>query len=273
MILIQGWRYYIVVAVVVKIIFLNGCVVTPTPIDNEGINQRVSTDLEQMFKDQEPVSQIVSLYEAMARALKYNLAHRLKMLEHVVKNRELDVSRYDLLPSLAASAGYKHRDNVNASSSFSVSRGEQSLETSTSQDRELWNTQARIVWNVLDFGVSYLRQQQHANKVLIAEEQRRKVVQNIVQEVRKAYWRVVAAEQIEAQLDRVLHDIKYALSTAKKMQRNALQKPLLTLKYRRDLLKTLRNLVKKKAQLALAKADLARLMNVPPGTNVIKLRD
>ncbi|MCX4029336.1 TolC family protein [Endozoicomonas sp. SM1973] len=266
MIKAQGRVGYIKVSIGVLALCVTGCVVTPKPIDKETINQRVTSDLEQMFKDQEPVRGEISLYEAMARALKYNLAHRLKMLDQVVKNRELDVSRYDLLPQLAASAGYKHRDNVNASSSFSVSRDTESLETSTSQDQELWNAQARIVWNVLDFGVSYLRQKQQANKVLIAEEQRRKVVQNIVQEVRHAYWRVVAAEQVEAKLKRVMREIEYALNTAKRMQHGALQKPLLTLKYRRDLLKTLRNLMKKKEQLSLAKADLSRLMNVPLGS-------
>ncbi|MBU2710123.1 TolC family protein [Zooshikella harenae] len=258
--IIHGWMLFL------GLLTLGGCVVTPEPINPEKTAQRVMNDIDQMFKEQIPVSGEVSLYEAMARAVKYNIDHRLKMLSQVVKNRELDLSKYDLLPRLAASAGYKHRDNENASNSFSVSRGVESLETSTSQDKELWTAQAQVVWNVLDFGVSYLRQQQHADKVLIAEEQRRKVVQNIVQEVRQAYWRVVAAQEIEQNLHSAIRDIENALNTARRMKTDGLQRPIQTLEYRRDLLKTYRGLLKKSDELALAKADLARLMNLSPGT-------
>ena len=46
-------------------------------------------------------------------------------------------------------------------------------------------------WNLLDFGVSYYRARQQADQVLIAEERKRKVVQNILADTRNAYWRAL----------------------------------------------------------------------------------
>ena len=252
-------------AVLILGLLLVGCTVTPTPVLDDELNQRASLDLETMFAAQAPISQPIDLYEAIARALKYNLEYRVQVMAEGVSQRQLDTSRYDLLPQLAANAGYSHRDNVNASNSFSISRNVESLETSTSQEQELFNAQAQVVWNVLDFGVSYLRQQQTADQTLIATERRRKVVQNIIQDVRAAYWRVVAADRVVSQLSQMVAQIDQALQTAKQLQTEGIRSPLATLKFRRDLLKTYRVMVKRQDDLRLARLELARLMNLAPG--------
>ena len=61
---------------------------------------------------------------------------------------------------------------------------EESLRPSTSQERERTLANLNFSWNALDFGVSYYRAQQKADQVLMAEERRRKVVQNVLQDVR-----------------------------------------------------------------------------------------
>ena len=61
-----------------------GCAVTPEPITQEERVQRAAEDMEAMFADQEPLEGPVSLAEAMARAVKYNLDHRVALMEHAV---------------------------------------------------------------------------------------------------------------------------------------------------------------------------------------------
>lgn len=85
--------------------------------------------------DQEPVTAPITLHDAMARALKYNLEARLKVMEKLTAQRQLDLSTFDMLPKMAAEAGYVTRSNVSASSSESVLSGTTSLRPSTSQDR------------------------------------------------------------------------------------------------------------------------------------------
>ena len=97
--------------------------------------------------------------------------------------RQLDLSTFDMLPKMAAEAGYVTRSNVSASSSESVLSGTTSLEPSTSQDRNRRVADLTMVWNVLDFGVSYVTAKQQSDQRWIAEERRRKVIHTIVQEV------------------------------------------------------------------------------------------
>ena len=57
-------------------LFVSGCAVTTKPLDRTQSEQRSYTDLGVMFRDQEPVTAPITLHDAMARALKYNLEAR-----------------------------------------------------------------------------------------------------------------------------------------------------------------------------------------------------
>lgn len=175
---------------------ISGCAVTSQPIERSVSEQRAQSDLQAMFADQEPLNGPLTLHEAMARAVKYNLEARLKVMEHALAERQLDLATFDMLPRMALSAGYAGRNNVSASSSRSIETGSQSLEPSTSQDRDRGVADLTMVWNVLDFGVSYMSAKQQADQRLIVEERRRKVIHTITQDVRSAYWRAVAAERL-----------------------------------------------------------------------------
>lgn len=123
----------------------------------------------------------------MARAVKYNLEARLKVMEEAPSQRQVDLARFDMLPRMALAAGYAGRNNVGASSSQSIRTGTQSLEPLTSQDRDRDVAYLTMVWKVLDFGVSYVSVKQQADQRLILEERRRKVIHTITQDVRSAY--------------------------------------------------------------------------------------
>lgn len=71
---------------------------------------------------------------------------------------------------MAAEAGYVTRSNVSASSSRSIQSGQESLEPSTSQDRNRRCADLTMVWNVLDFGVSYVTAKQQSDQRWIAED-------------------------------------------------------------------------------------------------------
>jgi outer membrane protein TolC len=84
------------------------------------------------------------------RALKYNMDYRVKLMEEAMGQRQLDVANLDMLPKLAASAGYTARDKDNASSSQNVATGEQSLAPSISTEKQDRMADLSLSWNVLD---------------------------------------------------------------------------------------------------------------------------
>jgi outer membrane protein TolC len=240
------------------------CAVRPEPLGLAAIQARVDADLASMFQGQEPLAGPLGLHEAMARAIRYNLEGRLKTMETALSQRQLDLDRFDMLPRIAAEAGYEGRSNVNASSSESIETGTQSLEPSTSQEEDRFVGDLTVVWNVLDFGVSYVAAKQQANRLLIAEERHRKVVHNILQDVRAAYWRAVAAERLLGRIDQLMARVERARGDNATLERLRLGDPIRALSYGRALLEATRQLEAQRRELLLAKTELATLANLPP---------
>ncbi|WP_212628987.1 TolC family protein [Pseudomonas sp. KB-10] len=247
---------------------VTGCAVTSQPIDRSVSEQRAQQDLAIMFKDQEPLSGPLTLHEAMARAVKYNLEARLKVMEEAMAQRQVDLATFDMLPRMALSAGYAGRSNISASSSESIRTGTQSLEPSTSQDRDRGVADLTMVWNVLDFGVSYVSAKQQGDQRLIVQERRRKVVHTIIQDVRSAYWRAVAADRLLTQIDSLMTRVGQARENSQRLSEQRIGDPVQALGYQRALIEATRQLEEQRRALSLAKTELATLINLPLGTQV-----
>lgn len=259
-------RYLFIMFILIIGLFITGCAVKLRPLTVNEIETRAQKDLEIMFSDQELVSGPITLYEAMARAIKYNLDYRLKLMEEALANRQLDVAKYDLLPELTSAAGYRHRNNFRGASSQSLLTGQQSLEASTSEQRDIVTVDyLQMTWNVLDFGVSYYRAKQQADRALISEEQRRKVIQNIIQDVRYAFWRAVGSERLKKEMIQLLERTESALEASRKIAGQRLKAPRESLIYQRALLENIRLLWELIERLDRAKKELAALMNLNPG--------
>jgi outer membrane protein TolC len=68
-------------------------------------------DLGRLRHDVPALVGVLSLEEAQARALKFNLERRVRQLEEAMALRQYDASRFDVLPTLMAQAGYSARDS------------------------------------------------------------------------------------------------------------------------------------------------------------------
>jgi len=244
---------------------LAGCAVQPRALTADERQATVQADRSAMATQQEPVQGAITLEEAMARAIKYNLDYRLKLMEEAVAQRQLDLSRTDLLPKLALSAGYSGRDNELASSSRDVITRAQSLVPSTSTDRERVTADLNLSWNVLDFGVSYYGARQQADRVLVAQERRRKVVHLLMQQTRLAYWQAAGAQLLEGKVEPVLASARKALEDSRTVEVEKLRSPLEALNYQRQLIDIVRQLEAVRDDLAQAKPRLASIMNLEPG--------
>nr|WP_298147037.1 TolC family protein [uncultured Pseudomonas sp.] len=259
-------KHYRVLTVGMLAAAIGGCAVTSQPIERAVSEQRAQADLTSMFSGQEPLSGPLTLHQAMARAVKYNLEARLKVMEEALAERQVDLSRLDMLPRMALDAGYAGRNNVSASSSRSIRTGTQSLEPSTSQDRDREVGDLTMVWNVLDFGVSYVNAKQQGDQRLIVQERRRKVLHTIIQDVRSAYWRAMAADRLLTQIDQQMVRVDQARQNSARMSEQRIGDPVQSLGYQRALIEATRQLEQQRRALSLAKTELAALINLPMGT-------
>jgi outer membrane protein TolC len=258
-------RTPLAVSLAAVFLMLAGCATPIQPIEMAERSNGLSAERSALTEGQAPITEAVSMDEAMARALKYNLDYRLKQMEDVLAQRQLDLSRADLLPRLSLAAGYSDRNNDNASFSRNIATGLQSLAPSTSQDRSHSNVDLALTWNVLDFGVSYYQSQQQADRVLVAQERKRKTVHLVMQQVRQAYWQAMSAQQLQSKIGTVLEEARKALLDSKKIEQEKLAAPLDILSYQRQLLDIIRQLEAINDELAQAKPRLAALMNLEPG--------
>lgn len=213
---------------------------------------------------QEAVMQSISLYEAMARALKYNLEHRVSMMELDLARRDYDLSSYDMLPKVVASGGYYGRNNDSGASSLSLLSGRESLEPSTSQEREYLGGDLTASWNVLDFGLSKIRASQLADEVEIAEERRRKAVIEMMEDVHRAYWRAVSAERLGKRLEQLESDVRSAFDSSRTLYQSRRTAPMTALAYQRELNDIQQQAQRMRRELGLARMELASLMGLKP---------
>jgi outer membrane protein TolC len=254
-----------VLATALATIAVAGCVVRPVALSVAERKAALVGDQQATFGNQQSVQGPISLEEAMARALKYNLDSRVKLMEAALAQRQLDLSNFDLLPKLVAAAGYARRDNVLGSSSRSVLTGQQSLEPSTSSDRDVRAADLSLSWNILDFGVSYYGAKQQADRLLGLQERRRKVVQLLMQQAREAFWQATGAQRLQKQAEPLLVQARLALDDSRKIETSNLTAPLEALAYQRELLELVLQLEGIRGQLLQAKPKLAALMDLEPG--------
>jgi outer membrane protein TolC len=243
---------------------LSACAVKTDPLTLEENVESAQADLSEMFAEQETVEGPIDLYEAMARAIRYNLDSRLRAMEQALQQEQVDVAAFELLPQIDGQTGIESRSNTEASSSENVDTGQESLAPSTSTDTTRFTGDVRAVWNVLDFGVSFVSARQASDRAKIAFERRRKVVHDIIQDVRTAYWRAVAAERLLERIDPLMQRVERALADSARIEELALQSPMDALTYQRGLLDSMRQLQQLRRDLTLAKTELAALMNLPP---------
>ena len=249
-------------------LIMAGCgFISPKPYTTIQIHERVIVDQQLMYADQEAITAPITFHEATARALKYNLDYRLKLMEGTLANSLLDVSSYEMLPQLVAGAGYANRNNDSGGTSYGIESGEETLSPSTSEERERALGNLTFSWNALDFGISYYRAQQKADQVLMAEERRRKVAQNVQQDVRNSYWRALGAQKLLGRVDALILRVNKALKQAKQVEKEGLMPLPQVLAYERALLDAVNLLTLRRQDLELSRAELSALMSIQPGTH------
>ncbi|NVK72093.1 MAG: TolC family protein [Oceanospirillaceae bacterium] len=249
-----------------------GCSVTPKQFTNQEILSQAAENADALKRDVAPITGPIDLNEAFARTIKYNRDARLKAFEVVVSQGQLAVDQFDMLPELAVQAGYSRRNNYAASASVSFAGDEPAAlgsnpSYSVSSDKSTVNASIGATWDILDFGLSYYRSKQQADRFLIAKERERKVVHTIMEQSRNAYYRAVSAERLLSKITPLIIKARTALADSTRLEQLRAQSPMEALTYQRSLLESLRTLQDIRKGLIPAKAELATLMGLNPATD------
>ena len=243
---------------------LSGCMSLPTPFATRDVLEQSVKDRQAAQANVEPIQNAIALEEAIARALKYNLDRRTRMMEEALALKNFDVSKYDMLPKFMAQAGYAYRNNDLITYATDSVTGQPSLSNPyISSERKHHTEDLGLTWNLLDFGVSYLNAKQNGDRVLIAAERRRKAMHVLIQDVTSAFWRTASAQKLNTRVRAAIVSAEQALADSRRSEAEKLRSPLDALKYQRQLLENLKLLEGVDQELASARIELANLLNVP----------
>ena len=237
---------------------LAACAVGTEPTNIAERAARADVDKAALFGGQEDVSKPVTLYEAIARAVKYNADQRVSAMEQAISAGISDGATLDMLPRLAAEGGFETRSKHLTVSAKDTATGGESVIVS---DKNPKTADLQVVFNVLDFGISYVNAKQASDHRFIAEEARRKSLQRLVHDVRSAYWRAAAAQRIAEDVNALTQALEQ-----ENVRTGLSGNSVADLAEQRKLLQALQKLNALKKEVLTSKAELAALMNLPPAT-------
>jgi len=261
-------KFFKPIVVLVLAVAVTGCMVKPKPFEDDEVARQAQQDVSLIYGSQEVLKNPITLTEAMARALKYNLDNRVKLIEQAVASGNLELAKQDMWPMLRSSGQANSRSNVDASRSKNINTGVITTDPVTSIDNDRTTADLRFTWNLLDFGVGYLQAKQETDRYLIARKTRQKVMLKILQQVRAAYWKAATMQELSAQADSIMAKVDTTLGQLQQIRRERITAPLNTLNDIRVLLETKEQLEQIRQAINYAKVELASLINVPPGTDI-----
>ncbi|HEY0288219.1 MAG TPA: TolC family protein [Pseudomonas sp.] len=239
---------------------------SPEPLDKKALREQTRLDAVTAQQDVAPITGPLTLEDAIARALKYNLDSRSRQMEEALALNQFDVGNFDMLPKMIAAAGYSDRSEYATTRAVDSVTGQPSLANPyISSDKQHATTDLGLTWSVLDFGLSYYNAKQNGDRVLIASERRRQAMHVLVQDVRTAFWRTASAQKLLQQVNDATALAESALTDARQAEAERLRAPVESLRYQRQVLENLRLLEAIEQELATARIELAALINAPLG--------
>lgn len=249
----------------VTLLLLSGCT-APRVLSDDEIGAAARVRLQALEERREALADGVSQAEALAWALDHNLHLRAEGLERAMAVKNRQIASLGMLPTLTAQAGYRYRDRLQASRSASVATGATSLVPSTSSDRTGETASLEASWNVLDFGLAWLRARHEGDRVNIAAEARRRMAHQVALDVVAAWDRALAYQRLAPDIEATRREVDAALRQTDEIAGSRLRDPVDVLDYRSALILVLKRMDGLTLQLNQARDELARLLGLPAGT-------
>jgi outer membrane protein TolC len=240
-----------------------GCATPPSRLQVRDAN--ASADLEAYGALAPDVTDPLTLADALHYAVRHNIEVWIAAQEREYRHELATQSLLKMLPSLLAGAESSRRSRFDAASSVSLESGSESLEPSYSSEKQTDTWNISTTWNLLDFGLSFLRSRQQANRVQIAAERERRVKQNLALEVTRAYWQAVTARAAARQVEPVAREVAAQLERIRREIDDKAISQIVGLKRQTLLLEQQETLRRYERSYLAAKAELATLIGLSPG--------
>ena len=135
----------------------------------------------------------LDLSDIIQIALCQNLDIKLQEIERCVYDKNYVAEKLRQLPELTAHAEYSERDNTPAWFSRSLG-GPVGLLPTQSSDKTVKRIDVTAAYNILDFGLTYIKTRQEKNRACLLAQRHLRARQNLILDIYRAYYRAVVAK-------------------------------------------------------------------------------
>jgi len=253
--------------VLITAIVLSGCATTAVHYNADNIEKTTDSKLRPAAVPLK-ISDPLSIDQVRNRTLTHNSEYRHAQTQLIEMLRKASSRGKDFLPQAYANTYGKWRNNINASVGVKVDDTSGTLPKNyyTAQDQAVAITNFTTSWDLLEIGLSGFKANRRAINAYSKGEQNQYLCNKLVVDVENAYWRAVAFEQAETKSEWLKSRVTYALNLSGQRAKENPETKLQELMFQRELIDINRWYQSLYRSLISAKPDLARLMNLPAGT-------
>lgn len=255
-------------------LMLGGCSALSPDLSNSQIETFTGSIAQDMRTQSPPLSGALDVESAIARALTYNAALEAKALEAARSAARVRVEAGAMFPDIIGDSEYYRRNRRQ------FSHSNLSNTYSTSSDISTLTNAIATSWNLIDFGLSYLRTRQSEDRARRDIEDVRTAAARLIEDTRAVYWSAVALHALTPRLATLDREVEEALRLSRKAASDPALDPADFIQFQRETLNLRRELNDIFAQIAgadyrlkeLAAIDQDDRLSLDPVRDVSKLR-
>lgn len=212
-------------------------------------------------------SEPLNLDDVVRIGLENNLDLRISRIMAEIADDEAWAEKLKMLPQLNVRGNISVRDKHEFKEYENVDTGQTTLGRSISDEKTRRTVSASLTWNVLDFGISYLRARQTVVGNEIKRMERLRQAQNLAMEISAAYWKAVLAEQDLEYIREIEKEVKDYKSKAETMVAQKRIDPISAKGIEKKIAEMAITAAKLQEDISGARIELCRLMGLSPLTN------
>ncbi len=206
----------------------------------------------------------LTLDDAISVGLSNNLDLRVSRFMERIADRTAMSEKLKMLPSLTAQGVYSERSEFIQREFVDPDTGEVSLSNTVSQDKTTKTFDLSLSWNILDFGLSYIRSRQAALQTEIRRMERIRQAQNLAMDIASAFWNSVLSEQDLEYVRDIEGRMRQYKSAAEELVAEKRLDPIVAKEMERQLVNLTISAADLQAEIATSRVDLSRLMGLTP---------
>ena len=246
---------------------LSGCATTATKYNAKNTTGFTDSVLRPQATKLE-IKEPLNIDQVRKRTLAHNSEYGRSQTQLIETVRKAGARGKDLLPQIYANSNGNWRNNTSAS--IGVKAGATSAtmpkDYYTAQDQAVAISSFTTSWDLLEIGLSGFKANRRTLNAYSEGEQNQYLCNRLMVDVENAYWRAVAFEQAEKKSTWLKNRVTYALNLSQQRADEKPESKLQELMFQRELIDINRWYQSLYRSLIAAKPDLARLMNLPAGT-------